>query len=90
MSSYTLDYQFKVLNGWNINLMFRKLQGSFLEKKVDYNHGLICSQSPSKLIRIRSVLGLIFQNKTGFSIPFVCGTGTGTEIIFTLFFRTRT
>jgi hypothetical protein len=63
MSSYTLDYQFKVLNGWNINLKFRKLQGLFFEKKVDYNHGLIRNQSQSKLIRIRWVLGLIFQNK---------------------------
>jgi hypothetical protein len=83
MSSYTLDYQFKVVNGWNINLKFRKLQGFFFEKKVDYNHGLIRNQFQSKLIRIRWVLGLIFQNKTGFPIPFVCGTGT--EIIFIFF-----
>jgi hypothetical protein len=62
MSSYTLDYHFKVLNGWNINLKFRKLQGFFFEKKVDYNHGLIRNQS-QKLMRIRWVLGLIFQNK---------------------------
>jgi hypothetical protein len=64
-----------------------------LEEKVDYNYGLIRNKAQSKLIRIRWVLGLIFQNKIIWSgkvdRPFhLCGTGT--EIILIYFLRTRT
>jgi hypothetical protein len=73
-----MEHQFKV---WETSRIF-------FETKVDYNHGFIGSQSwQSKLIRMRWVLGLIFQNETGFPIPFVCGTGT--EIILIYFLKNQ-